>query len=209
MIDKEISNGSTLDTDLDQNITTNVTSISSVFTTGNLSIKSIEDGVNNNNLSIPIAHSFPTTSFESSGSDLVGHTTTVNLDRVQSSNKVESLVLEDEADNTSNGNLNHPRCISQSSNPDGDVPKKVFKKCMRNTISTSSIIKHKTLCYKIFIILAMCCIIGIFSIPIIAYYVNQTRNNAEVDTEYSQEINTSNVEVCYEQSIYCGNLLFV
>ena len=184
MVDKEIlssPNGSTLDTDLDQNITTNV-------------------GVNNNNLSVPIAHSFATTSFESSGSDVVGHTTTVNLDQVKSVS--ESSVLEDQTDNTSNGNLNHPRCISQSSNTDGDVtslPKKVLKKCTRNTISTSSIIKHKTLCCKVFVILAMCCIIGIFSIPIIAYYVNQTRNNAElhgeVDTEYSHEINTSNVEV--------------
>ena len=196
MVDKELPsspNGSTLDTDLDQNITTNVTSIS---TTGNLSINSIEDGVNNNHLSVPIAYSFATT-FESSGSDLVGHTTTVNLDQIKSSNNVsESLVSEDEADN---GNLNHPRCISQSSNPDGDVtslPKKVH-----NTISTSSIIKHKTLCRKVFVTLAMCCIIGIFSIPIIAFYVNQARNNPEVDTEYSQEINTSNAEVCYEQSI--------
>lgn len=180
MIDKEMlssPNSSTLDTDLDQNTTSNVTT--------DLSIKSIEDDVNNSDLS--------------SGSDLVGHTTGVNLDQVENSNNVsESIVLKDKVNNTSIGNLNHPRCISQSSNPDHDVtslPKKILRK--HNTISTSSIIKHKTLCCKIFIIFAMCCIIGIFLIPIIAYYVNQTRNNAEVDDEYSHEINTLNAEVCY------------
>ena len=199
--DKEIvmlssSNNSMLDSDLDQNITTNVTSISPVFATGNLSV---EDGVNNNDLSIPI------TSFESSGSDLISHTTIVNQvqnsnNQVQNGNSIlESLVIsKDEADN---GNLNHSRFISQSSNPDDDVtvslPKKVLKKCNTVTISTSSIMKHKTLCCKIFIIFAICCIIGIFLIPIIAYYVNQTRNDAEVDTEYSHEINTSNAEVSY------------
>ena len=185
-------NNGTLDSDCDQNITTNVTKISPVFATGNLSIKSIEDGVNNNDLSVPIAYSFTNTSFESSRSKN-GHTTIVNP---KNGNSVsESLVLKDETDN---GNLNHSRCILQSSSPDGDVtslPKKVLKK--RRTISTSSIIKHKTRCCKIFVIFAICCIIGIFSIPIITYYVNQISNNAEVDTEYSHEINTSNAEVSY------------
>ena len=187
--DKEMlssSNNSMLDSDLDQNITTNVTSIYPDFTADNLSV---EDGVNNNDLSIPIT---------SSESSLIGHTI---VNQVQNGNSIsESLVLKDETDN---GNLNYSRCISQSSNPDGDVtslPKKVLKK--HNTISTSSIIKHKTLCCKIFIIFAICCIIGIFLIPIIAYYVNQTSNDAE-DTEYSHEINTSDAEVSYDIAIMC------
>ena len=165
--DKEMlssPNNSTLDSDRDQNI-------SPVFTAGNLSV---EDGVNNNDLS--------------SGSDLIDCTTIVN--QVQNGNSIlESSVLKDEADN---GNLNHSRCISQSSTSDGNVtslPKKVLKK--RNTISTSSIMKHKTKCCKIFIIFAICCIIGIFLIPIIGYYVNQTSNDAEVDTEYSHETEVS------------------
>ena len=183
-------NNSTLNSDRDQNITTNVTSISPVFATGNLSIKSIEDGVNNNDLSVPIPYSF--TSFESSRSksNLIGHTTIINPKNGNSIS--ESLVLKDEADN---GNLNHSRCILQSSTPDGDVTS--LPKMVLNKRRTSSIMKHKTRCCKIFVIFAICCIIGIFSIPIIVYFVNQTSNNAEVDTEYSHEINTSNAEVSY------------
>ena len=197
MIDKELlssPDSNMVDTDLDQGTTTNVTSISSVSNTGSLDIKSIEDGINNNLLSIPVVHSFVNVSFESPGSNSNGHTL---IDEVKTSK--ESPVLKDRAkraDDTANSNLSHQRCISRSSSTDNDVtslPKKVLK---HSTISTSSMINQKAMCCKIFIIFAICCIIGIFLIPIIVYYVNQTRDNTEVDTEYSREINTSNAEVC-------------
>ena len=201
MIDKELlssPDSNMVDTDLDQGTATNVTSISSVSNTGSLDIKSIEDGIHNNDLlSIPIVHSFVNVSFESSGSNSNDHTLIANLDKVKTSK--ESPVLKDRAkraDDTANSNLSRQRCISLSSNTANDVtslPKKVLK---HSTISTSSMIYQKAMCCKTFIIFAMCCIIGIFLIPIIAYYVNQTRDNTEVDTEYSREINTSNAEVC-------------
>ena len=201
MINKEMlsnPNSSTLGTDLDQNTTTNVTGISSAFNTGNLSI---EDGVNNNDLGVPIGHSFATTSFET---NLVGNATTVNLDQIKNSDNVsESLVLKDEADNPSNGNLNHPRCNSQSLNPDGDVtslPKKVLKK--HHTISTTSIIKHKILCCKIFTIFAVVSIENLITNKSIAvedldYHDSRDTipNNLNVDTNTAVDESINNVSI--------------
>ena len=226
MIGKELlsnQDSNTVDTGLDQETTTNVTindDNSSVFNTGNLNISSTEDGVNNNDLKIPVVYSSANVSFESSGGDSIDHTIITNLDQVKNSNNVNisesSVVKAIKADNSANGNLNHQRCGSQNESAGNDVtslPKKMLK-IKRSTISASSIIKHKVLCCKLFSIFAMCCIIGIFSIPIIVYYVNQIRDTTEVDSdsEYSREINISNAEVCYEPSsgcIYFTLLMFI
>ena len=167
--------------------------------------KSIEDGVNDNDTSIPVMHLFANISFEGCGNESNVHTIIANLDHVKNSNNILESVLKDrtiKADDTVNGNLKHQRYISQNQNIDKNVtsmPKKVLKK--HSITSTNSVVNHNAPWCKIFIIFAVCCTIGIFLIPITLYFVNQTRDNTEVDSpEYSHKRNTSNVVVRYKPS---------
>ena len=110
-----------------------------------------------------------------------------NFDQNKNSNKV--LQLLDKADDTTiNSHLSEN--IMNTDSYDTPLSKH------RNSSASVGIINYNAVCWKISIIFSVCCIIGFFLMPIIFYFVNQTRQSTEVGNESSYEKNTSNKEVC-------------
>ena len=142
---------------------------------------------------IHITNAMLTDSIANGKSDSSDFVITTNLDQSKDS-------TTDKPDDTVGG---HQRHLSQNKKTDSRITllaKRVLK--MQHSISSDSIniVHHNVLCCKISIIFSMCCIIGIFLMPIIFFIVNQANDNTEVDTEYSHEINTSIKEVCKPNS---------
>ena len=82
------------------------------------------------------------------------------------------------------------RSFSQDENTESDVPSlSIKKKTQRN-------LNYNALCSKVLVIFGVCFIIGCYLIPIILYYVDQSRGNPEVDPEFPSEKNASAAKVC-------------
>ena len=136
--------------------------------------KSTEDEKNTDNSSIGIECPFRNMSSENSGNKPVGHATTNNFDEERQCNNIsEFSVLRSNIDNAISGSLNRQKHISQN--------KISFRKEMKHSVtSTSSIINHISISYKLFVIIAVCLTIAIFLLPVIFYYVNRS-NDPEAD----------------------------
>ena len=88
------------------------------------------------------------------------------------------------SDNTAQDNLDNQMYISQRSESNAiPLPRRTLVDVV------------KAHYYKVLLALTVCCIITLCAMPIILYYVNQTRNNATMDLEYLHEKNTS-IKVC-------------
>ena len=142
--------------------------------------KSAEDEKNTDNSSIGIECPFRNMSSENSGNKPVGHATTNNFDEERQCNNIEFSVLRSNIDNAISGSLNHQKHISQN--------KISFRKEMKHSVtSTSSIINHISISYKLFVIIAVCLIIAIFLLPVVFYYVNRNASSNDLEADDSIE----------------------
>ena len=106
-------------------------------------------------------------------------------------------------DNTAKDHFNHRRSILRNENTENNVasiPKEpnVKNKMKHHRSRSIDLIKHNVLCCRMFIVFAMCCVIGCSLMPIIFYFAAQRGENVITYPEYSHVINTSSAEVCYK-----------
>ena len=141
--------------------------------------ESAVDNKNANNSSIGSECPFPNMSFENSGSKPVGHTTASNFNKEKQYNNISKfLALRSKIDDAISGSFNHQKHVSEN--------KISSRRGMKYSVtSTSGIINQITICYKLFVIIAVCFTVAIFLLPIILYYVNRTASNTE-DTSFEK-----------------------
>ena len=120
---------------------------------------------------------------------------TLNKETKNTDNIFDCSVEAINVDNTTNSNLSHQRCFSESMSQENSAstPKShSVKKRMRKNISSVSIGIINTLRYKVLVIVMVCCIINCCLIPIIVYNMYQVGDGDETDTGC---LNNSNLSV--------------
>ena len=147
-----------------------------------------------------IKHTTTDISFtESRVSDSEGHI--IIDDPNQMENISDFSILKDEAIKARNIE-DHQRCNSLDENTENYVislPKHFTKrKKMKRSISSRNQggTTCDTWCSKMLLIFGVCCIIGCFLIPFVAYNVTQTRGRSETEADYSHDKNISSAKVC-------------
>ena len=122
------------------------------------------------------------------------------------------------ADEAVEGNLRHHShfVVQEDTENSAGLPNKRLNKTkkLKYNISSANLgaFKHRDQCCKVLVAFGICCIVVLFLIPIIVFYVIQDNSNAEMDPEYSSNKNTSIVKVCCDltkqiRSYLCSNLL--
>ena len=130
---------------------------------------------------------------------------TLNKETKNTDNIFDCSVEAINVDNTTNGNLSHLRCLSESMSPENSAstPKShSVKKRMRKNVSSVSIGIISTPRYKVLVIVMVCCIITCCLIPFILYNIYQVGDGDETDTGC---LNNSNLSV--SDSIYMDQML--
>ena len=145
------------------------------------------------------------TDIEDGINDNPGHSITTKPNQIENGSSIsDSSALDDmtiNADKTTEDNLNHQRCISQDEGIENNTASMPIRKKIQRNISSERLNSCNALCCKVLVIFGVCCVIGVYLIPITLYYVGQTRDNPKTDPEFSHEKNTSTAKVCCKLNV--------
>ena len=145
------------------------------------------------------------TDIEDGINDNPGHSITTKPNQMENGSRILDLSAPDDTiintDKTTEDNLNHQRCISQDEGIENNTASIPIRKKIQRNISLGSLNSRNALCCKVSVIFGVCCVIGVYLIPITLYYVGQTRDNPKTDPEFSPEKNTSTAKVCCKLNV--------